>query len=133
MKPTSSPSNCERTGRTRMILRVIETSIGLSRPLRMILSLILVLARPLDSLIKREPPHRRLVEMGDYVIWHDAGICRGCSIDWGHDLNQAVLHRKFDTDSSKFAARLHLHLAETLGIHVARMRIEPSKHSIDRE
>src|SRR5262252_123790 len=105
-----------------MISRVIETSIGLSRPLRMIY-----------SLIKREPPHRRFVEMGDYVIWHDAGICRGCSIDWGHDLNQAVLHRKFDTDSSKFAARLHLHLAETLGIHVARMGIEPSKHSINRE
>jgi hypothetical protein len=46
MKPTSSPSTRERTERTRMTSRVIETSIGLSAPLRMMVSLILVLTGP---------------------------------------------------------------------------------------
>ena len=42
----SSPSMRERTERTRMTSRVIDTSTGLSLPLRMILSLILVFTGP---------------------------------------------------------------------------------------
>src|SRR5262245_51134815 len=46
IKPTSSPSRCERTERTWMRARVMETSIGLSWPLRMILSLIFEFSGP---------------------------------------------------------------------------------------
>src|SRR6266403_986593 len=46
IKPTSSPSRRERTERTWMRARVMETSIGLSWPLRMILSLILEFSGP---------------------------------------------------------------------------------------
>ena len=46
IKPTSSPSSRERTERTWMRARVIETSSGFSWPLRMILSLILEFSGP---------------------------------------------------------------------------------------
>jgi hypothetical protein len=34
--------------------------------------------------------------------------------------------------TAELTARLHLHVAEALGIHVARMRIETGQHAVDR-
>src|SRR6185369_3824947 len=46
--------------------------------------------------------------------------------------DQAFFHRDFDAETAELAARLHLHVAEALGVHVARMRIEPGQHAVDR-
>ena len=34
-------------------------------------------------------------------------------------------------ETAEFAARLHLHVAVALRIHVARMRVEPREHAVD--
>src|SRR5206468_12549173 len=52
--------------------------------------------------------------------------------DRRHDLDQAFLHRDFDAEAAEFTARGDLHVAEALGVHVARMRIEPGQHAVDR-
>jgi hypothetical protein len=63
-------------------------------------------------LIEREPLHRLIIEMGNDVICHDSGFRRRCFVDWGDDLDRAILHGHFDADASKLAADLHLHFAE---------------------
>ncbi len=89
-------------------------------------------AHLLDRLVEREPLHRLAVEMGDDVVGHDAGLVRGRVVDRGDHLDQAVLHRDLDAEPAELAAGLHLHVAEALGVHVARMRIEPGEHAVDR-
>src|SRR5262249_23777215 len=86
----------------------------------------------LNRLVQGEPLHRLVVEVGDDVIRHDAGF--GCRrlVDWSDDLDQPVLHGHFDAETAELAARLHLHIAEALGVHIARMWIEPRQHSVDR-
>src|SRR6516165_8443742 len=67
--------------------------------------LTLWLGRPLSS----------FVEMGDDVVGHDAGL--GCRrvVDWGDDLDQAVLHGDLDAEAAEFAPGLHLHVGNTCG------------------
>src|SRR5262249_16002070 len=48
------------------------------------------------------------------------------------DLDQAVFHRDLDAETAELAARLHLHVAERLRLHVTRMRIEAGEHAVDR-
>src|SRR5215510_11728252 len=130
IKPTSSPSSRERTERTWMRARVMVT-LALAHDLELDLG-VLRPAHLLDRLVEREPLHRLVVEMGDDVVGHDAGLGRRGFVDRGDDLDQAVLHGHLDAEAAELAAGLHLHFAEALGIHVARMRIEPSQHSVDR-
>ena len=61
-----------------------------------------------------------------------AGLGGGRVVDRRHDLDQAVFHRDFDAEPAELAAGLHLHVAEALGVHVARMRIEAGQHAVDR-
>src|SRR5262249_15957320 len=75
---------------------------------------------------------RRVVEVCDDVVGHDAGLGRRRLVDPGHDLDQAGLHGDLDAEPAELAPGLHLHVAEALGIHVARMRIEPGQHAVDR-
>ena len=89
-------------------------------------------AHLLDRLVEGQALHRLVVEMGDDVVRHDAGLGGGRLVDRRHDLDQAVLHRDLDAEAAEFAAGLHLHVAEALGVHVARMRIEPGQHAVDR-
>src|SRR6266487_1876964 len=89
-------------------------------------------AHLLDRLVEGEPLHRLVVEMRDDVVGHDAGLGRGGFVDRGHNLNQAILHGDLDAKVAELAPGLHLHVAEALGIHVARMRIEPGQHAVDR-
>src|SRR5262249_46844233 len=42
------------------------------------------------------------------------------------------LHRDLDAEAAELASGLHLHVAEALGIHVARVRIESGEHAVDR-
>jgi hypothetical protein len=61
----------------------------------------------------------------DDIVGHDAGLGGRSVVDRRDDLNQAVLHGHLDAETAELAAGLHLQLAEALGIHVARMWIEP--------
>src|SRR5260221_379360 len=98
----------------------LQPDLGIDRP-----------AHFFDGLIKGQALHRFVVESGDDVVGHDAGLGRRRIIDRGDDLDQSVFHRDFDAEPAEFAAGLHLHVAEALGIHVARMRIEAGQHSAD--
>src|SRR6185503_19817109 len=51
--------------------------------------------------------------------------------DRGDHLDQAIFHRDFDAEPAEFTARLHLHVAEALRVHVARMRIKAGEHPAD--
>src|SRR3954453_22714629 len=92
----------------------LEFDLGVLRP-----------AHFLDRLVEREPLHRLVVEVRDDVVGHDAGLGGRRLVDRGDDLDQAVLHGHLDAEAAELAAGLHLYVAEALGIHVARMRIEP--------
>ena len=118
-----------------MTSRVIEISIGLSWPLRVIVSLTAVLHRAahlLDRLIEAEPLDQFAVELRDHVVGQYAGLGGGGVVDRGHDLDLAVLHGDFHAEAPELALRLHLHVAEIVGVHVARMRIEARQHAVDR-
>src|SRR6266446_3408306 len=99
----------------------LELDLGVLRP-----------AHLLDRLVEGEPLHRLVIEVRDDVVGHDPGL--GCRrvVDRGDDLDQAILHGDFDAEAAELAPGLHLHVAEALGIHVARMRIEPGQHAVDR-
>ena len=86
----------------------------------------------LDCLIQGEALHLLAVELGDDVVGHDAGLGGGRLVDRRHHLDQAVFHGDLDAEPAEFAAGLHLHVAEAFRIHVARMRIEPGQHAVDR-
>jgi hypothetical protein len=89
-------------------------------------------AHLLDRLVEGEALHRLVVEMGDDVVGHDAGLGGRRVVDRRDHLDQAVFHRDLDAEPAELAAGLHLHVAEALGVHVARMRIEPGQHAVDR-
>ena len=101
-----------------MMSRVIVTSIGLSAPLRMILSRILVLTGPriFSTAWLRVRPwtgsSSRWVMMS---FGHDAGLGGGRVVDRRHHLDQAFFHRDFDAEPAELAAGLDLHVAEALG------------------
>ncbi len=70
--------------------------------------------------------------LGDDVICHHAGLGRRSIVDRRNDLDQTVLHGDLDAETAELAARLHLHVAEAVRIHVTRMRIEAGQHAVDR-
>ncbi len=85
-----------------------------------------------DRLIQGQALHRFVVEMGDDVVGLDAGLGGRRLVDRRDHLHEAVFHRHFDAETAELAAGLHLHVAEALGIHEARMRIEAGQHAVDR-
>ncbi len=88
-------------------------------------------AHLVDGLVQGQALDVLAVDLGDDVIGHDAGARGGSLVDGGHDLDEAVFHRDLDAEAAELAAGLHLHVAEALGIHVARMRIEGGQHAVD--
>ena len=86
-------------------------------------------AHLLDRLIEGETLHGFVVEIGDDVVGHDAGLRRRGVVDRRDHLDQAVFHRDLDAEPAEFTAGLHLHVAEALRIHVAGMRIEAGQHA----
>ena len=99
----------------------LEPDLGVDRP-----------AHLLDRLIEGETLHGFVVEIGDDVVGHDAGLRRRGVVDRRDHLDQAVFHRDLDAEPAELTAGLHLHVAKTLGVHVARMRIEAGQHARDR-
>ncbi len=81
-------------------------------------------AHLLDRLIEREALHRLVVEMRDDVARAHARLGGRRVVDRGDDLHQAFLHGDLDAEAAELAARLHLHVAEALRVHVARMRLD---------
>ena len=98
----------------------LEPDLGVDRP-----------AHLLDRLVQGQALHGFVVEIGDDVVGHDAGLGGGRIVDRRDHLDQAVFHRDLDAETAELAAGLHLHVAEALGVHVARMRIEPGQHAAD--
>ena len=88
-------------------------------------------AHLVDGLVQVEALDRLVVDMGDDVVGEDAGAGGRRLVDRRDDLDEAVFHRDLDAEAAELAAGLHLHVAEALGIHVARMRIEGGQHAVD--
>ena len=72
-------------------------------------------AHLLDRLVQGEALHLLVVELGDDVVGHDAGLGGGRVVDRRDDLDQAVFHGDFDAEPAELAAGLHLHVAEAFG------------------
>ena len=89
-------------------------------------------AHLLDRLVQGEALHLLAVELRDHVVRHHAGLRGGRLVDRRDDLDEAVFHRDLDAEPAELALGLHLHVAEVLRVHVARMRIEPVEHPVDR-
>ena len=97
-------------------------------------SLILVCTGPahfLDRLIERQAVHRLIVELGNDVVGHDAGLGRGRIVDWRDHLQQAIFHGHLHAKAAELATGFHLYLAKAFWIHVTRMRIEAGEHAVD--
>ena len=118
-----------------MMSRVSDTSIGLSWPLRMMVSLILVFTGPRifsTAWFRVRPCTCSSSSLVMMSLAMNAGLGGGRLVDRRHHLDQAVFHGDFDAEPAELAAGLHLHVAEALRVHVARMRIEPGQHAVDR-
>src|SRR4029077_8349707 len=89
-------------------------------------------AHLLDRLVQGEALHLLAVELRDDVVRHHSGLGGGRMVDRGDNLHQAVFHGDLDAETAELPARLHLHVAEALRVHVARMRVEPVEHAVDR-
>ena len=98
----------------------LQPDLGVDRPAHLV-----------DRLVEGEALDRLVVEMGDDVAGHDAGLGGRGVVDRRHHLDQTVLHGDFDAEPAEFPAGLHLHVAEALGVHVARMRIQRIEHAVD--
>jgi hypothetical protein len=72
------------------------------------------------------------VHYRDDIAGSDARPGRWRIVNGHHHLDNAVLRRHLDSNAAEFARRLHLHLTELPGVHVARVRIETGEHPIDR-
>ena len=110
-----------------MTSRVIVTSSGLSCALAHDRELDRVLtgaAHLVDGLVQGQALHRLAVELGDDVAGQHAGLGGRRIVDRRDHLDQPVLHRDLDAEPAELAPGLHLHVAEALGVHVARMRVE---------
>ena len=88
-------------------------------------------AHLVDGLVEVEPLNLLAVDLGDDVVGEDARPRGRRIVDRRDDLDEAVLHRDLDAEAAEFAAGLDLHVAEALGVHVARMRIERGQHAVD--
>ena len=129
-----APSARARTGRTLIVSRVSLTSIGSFDSLRWILSVtdgVDRAAHLVDGLVQVEALDRLAVDLRDDVVGENPGTRGRRVVDRRDDLHEAVFHRHLDAEAAEFAAGLHLHVTEALGVHVARMRIERGQHAVD--
>jgi hypothetical protein len=90
--------------------------------------------RPLHlvhGLLQSKPLNCLIIDIGDEIAGHDAGLRRGRAVNRRNHLDQAVFHRDLDTESTEFALGRLLHFAPGTVIHVSRMRIEGGDHAVD--
>src|SRR5262249_25882659 len=89
-------------------------------------------AHLIDRLVYGETLHGAVIEMRDEVVCHHAGLGRRSIVERRDHFYQAVLHGDLDAETAELAARLHLHVAQAVRIHITRMRIEAGQHAVDR-
>ena len=89
-------------------------------------------AHLVDRLVEGQALRRFAVDVGDDVAGQNARLGGRRVVDRRHHLDQAVFLRDFDAEAAELALGLHLHVAEALGVHVARMGIERRQHAVDR-
>ena len=86
----------------------------------------------LDGLIERQALHAFVVDAGDQVAGLDAGARGRRVVDRGHHLDEAIFLRDLDPQTAELALGLGPHILESLGVEIARMRIERRQHAVDR-
>ncbi len=131
----SGLSTCERTDLIWMTARVSVTSnVSFFGPRRMVSLTVRVdfAAHLVDRVVEGHALDVRAVDGADEVAREDAGFRRRSVVDRSDDLDEAVLLHDLDAEAAEGAARLHLHVGEALGVHVARMRVERGEHAADR-
>ena len=69
--------------------------------------------------------------MGDQVVGENACFLGRRFVNRCDHLDDFVLHGDFNAESTKLAARLHLHVLESLRVHVAGVRVKTGQHAID--
>ncbi len=89
-------------------------------------------AHALDRVVEAHALDRFAVDLHDEVAGLEARVRGRRVVDRRHHLDDAVLHRDLDAEAAELAAHLDLHVAEILGVHVARMRVERAQHAVDR-
>ena len=98
-----------------------EDEVGVDRP-----------PHALDRLGEAEALDRLAVEVGDQVARLEPGAIGRRVVDRRDHLDQAAFHGDLDAEPAELAPGLHLHVAEALGVEVARMGIERGQHAVDR-
>ena len=89
-------------------------------------------AHALDRLGQAEALDRLAVEVGDQIARLESGAIGRRVVDRRDHFHEAAFHGDLDAEPAELAAGLHLHVAEALGIEIARMRIERGQHAVDR-
>ena len=89
-------------------------------------------AHLVDRLVEGQALHGFAVDVGDDVARQNARLRGRRVVDRRDDLDQPVFLRDLDAQTAELALGLHLHVAEALGVHVARMGIERGQHAVDR-
>ena len=97
------------TGLSCALAHDLEANLGVHRA-----------AHLLDRLVEGEALNLIVVEVGDDVVGHDAGLGGGRVVDRCDHLDEAVFHRDFDAEPAEFAAGLDLHVLEAF----ASMKLE---------
>ena len=88
-------------------------------------------AHDLDRFIECHPLDRGVVQSDDQVTGlYTGALCRRV-INRCDDLDEAVFHTHFDTQSAKLAGSADLQLGELFGIQVGRMRVQAGQHAAD--
>src|SRR5467141_2604182 len=116
----------------RMISRIIETSIGASVPLRMILSRVFVLIGPfiLLTACSRVSPSPPSPLMWGIRAPHMMPVLRGGRIIHGRNhLDEAILHHDLNPQPAELAAGCLPHVPPGLLVHVPRVGIERRDHA----
>ena len=130
----TSPSARALTALMRITSRTILTSKGIVLPLRTMVSVIGVLTGPRIFSTACSSVRPTICSPSRWVM--RSLVCRpalaaGVSSIGRDHLDDAVLHRHLDAEAAELAARLHLHVAEALGIEVGGVRIERAQHAVD--
>ena len=76
--------------------------------------------------------HQAVVELEDQVARLDTGAVGRRILDRRNDLDEAVFHTDFNTESTEFALRADLQILEGICVEVGGVRVEIREHAADR-
>ena len=84
-----------------------------------------------DGLIESHALHALVVDGANQIARKNAGARRWRIVDRRDDFHQTVFLRDFNAETAEFAFGLGAHVLESLGVKVARMRVERGQHAGD--